>query len=290
MISLRPCPLDFHIFFRSRGVGIGGTGETFCHQFRQFGKSARLDWTPALLTPSKSLCLSSMGNLMGLLWRDGHAGYNYSLPPLFEVEGGSWSFAHENVNVHSRREDWARCLDCAMIYAVTHCPWGRLRRKKGRKAPAKCPCIRCMRSLLQGEGATHRVRYLCLCWVFWLFGVGILCLQVRRLKRKHGGAFPNPKLLLCLGQCPVSRGSTVLRVKGESPSRHLQLIFVCTRRCSVAHNLGFVHFIRPTISSTYRARPFDLLPRILSSSSVFRLSPSPPVMFGCPCITPACCL
>lgn len=29
----------------------------------------------------------SMGNLMGLLWRDGHAGYNYNLPPPFEMEG-----------------------------------------------------------------------------------------------------------------------------------------------------------------------------------------------------------
>lgn len=31
---------------------------------------------------------------MGLLWRDGHAGYNYNLPPLFEVEGGVvWYFS-----------------------------------------------------------------------------------------------------------------------------------------------------------------------------------------------------
>lgn len=29
-----------------------------------------------------------MGNLMGLLWKDGHAGFNYNLPPLFEGEGG----------------------------------------------------------------------------------------------------------------------------------------------------------------------------------------------------------
>lgn len=28
-----------------------------------------------------------MGNLMGLLWRDGHAGYEYNLGPLFDAEG-----------------------------------------------------------------------------------------------------------------------------------------------------------------------------------------------------------
>ncbi|CAM9577007.1 unnamed protein product [Scytosiphon promiscuus] len=28
-----------------------------------------------------------MGNLMGLLWRDGHAGYDYNLAPLFDAEG-----------------------------------------------------------------------------------------------------------------------------------------------------------------------------------------------------------
>ncbi|CAM9711113.1 unnamed protein product [Pylaiella littoralis] len=34
----------------------------------------------------KSHHISRMGNVMGL-WRDGHAGYNYNLPPPFETEG-----------------------------------------------------------------------------------------------------------------------------------------------------------------------------------------------------------